>query len=201
MKKLSLKNIYDWPLLLRILVCIILSLVLVYVGYVWHFSSLFTQLGTAQKEEIDLQEQIRNVIVKQIALQKQVAHFSQQESLLNEWLKKFPKSTDLPNVINEIIKIAASNNIHFNLFDPGAAVREGIYGKVPIKAVIVGDYHQIGQFISKIANLNTMVAVRNFSFTSENKSAAPSTPSESLLLGPLTGELNFEVYYLANLPT
>jgi type IV pilus assembly protein PilO len=196
MQNLSLKNIYEWPLLLRIFVCIVVSIIFFYLGYIWHFATLEASLAEAKKSEEERLNQMKSVIVKQIALQKQVAHFADEEAKLTQWKNKMGSLSKIPDIINEILKTATANNIHFNLFDPGSEVKEGDYLKIPIKAIAVGDYHQFANFLSKIANMDKIIAIRNFTFLSPSEVSEAKDTGKSLL-GSLVAELNFEVYYFA----
>lgn len=199
MKKINFNNIYEWPLITRILIIGLICAVVLYLGYYLKISYLSTQLVGYQQKEQELKQQIQFIISKQGAMNNEIAQFSQLQNLLKQWQGKMVAYTELPELLNEILKIGATNHLHFSLFHPDPAVQTGIYYKVPIKLVAVGGYHQLGDFLSQIANMKWIVVISDFILTSENKNdvlgskLAADAAAENLL----TAELTFEVYYLA----
>jgi len=191
---LSLNNIYEWPLPFRIMISVLLSIVFLYLGYMWDLSSLSEEWTASHTTRAEIYAQIQKVVRDQINLQKKVAPFYNEEILLKKWQKALIPNGQLAIVLNDILKIASDNNIQFRLFDPGSEIIKDVYGQVPIKVIAVGDYHQLSVLVSKIANMNWAVKIGEFTFTAENNKATEKLVQA--IAAPLTAEFNFEVDYL-----
>lgn len=199
MQKLTLnfKNIYEWPLITRILIIGLVCAVVFYLGYWLDTSSLNEDLENTQRKEEDIKEQLKLVISKEEMTKNELSQFDMLEKLLSQWQKRMITYSELPEILNQILKIGATNHLHFSLFNPGQEVKEGSYLKVPIKVIAVGSYHQLGDFISQVANLPWIVVVGDFTLSKENKNdvlgakLAEQATAENLL----TAELTLEVYH------
>lgn len=200
MKKMTLNNIYDWPLTMRLLVLTAFAAVVFYLCYSWDISSISSKLMNAKQKEVDLQQQLQFSIEKQNDLKNEISQSDKINSTLLQWQNKLVTYNELPQLINDILKIGSTNGVEFPLFSPLQQVKVDIYYKIPIKVVAVGNYHQLANFFSQVANMPLIVAINNFSITTEIKNdligtqLAKVAATENLL----TAEFNLEVYYLAD---
>lgn len=192
MQNLDLKNIYLWPLPMQAVVFAILFVVVLYFGYLFDISNMRAQLVAATAQENDLKAQVEFSINKEATLSNEIARFPVLTGQLGKWQSKLVKSGQLPELLNEILKIGSDNHIYFNLLEPGDVVKDGKYTKVPIHAKLVGSYQDIGEFISKIANLTWIISVGDFTIT-----VNPSRESNASSGNLLAGEFTFEVYQLS----
>jgi type IV pilus assembly protein PilO len=88
--------------------------------------------------------------------------------------------------------------------DPAApvdATKTVSYSKVPIKVVLIGNYHQISDFVSQIANMPVIIAVGNFTISNDGGAQllgdklAKQAETQHLL----SAELTLDVYLLPEL--
>lgn len=203
MKNLNLnfKNIHEWPLITRILIIGLICAVVFYLGYWWDVSNLNERLVNTEHQEQDIKDQLKLVITKEEKTKSDLSQFAKLEKLLKQWQNTLINYSELPEILNQILKIGATNHLYFSQFNPAQEVKEEQhYLKVPIKVVVVGSYHQIADFISQVANLPWIVVVGDFTISKENKNdvlgskLAERANAENLL----TAELTLEVYHLAD---
>lgn len=196
MNKYDFKNVHQWPMTMRALVIGFACAVAFYFGYSRDISSLNINLSKAKQQENDLKTKISLIISEKKSLQGELIQFPQYVALLNSWNNQLIQYTNLPKLLNEILKIGAANNVFFSLLNPGAELKEGIYTKIPIKVIAVGNYHQVATFVSQLANLNWIVVVNNFTLSNENKNDVLGTKLASTANAEnlLTVEMNLEVY-------
>lgn len=200
MTNVSLKNFYDWPLALRLLILCLLCLVVFYLCYLFDISNLRDSLLDAQQKEDDLKQQLQTTIIKQAIIESEIAQSSQTIKLLDEWHKKLITYPELPGLMKDILKLGANNHLQFVLFHPDLADKVGGYSKVLIKIIAVGGYHQFGDFLSQVANMPKLVVIGDFMMTSDSKNdvLGPKLALEASAENLLTAQLTLEVYYLAN---
>jgi Tfp pilus assembly protein PilO len=241
MKKMTLNNVYEWPLMTRLLLLGLIFAATFYLGYRFDISKQMLKLTRAEQQETDLRQQLEFTIRKNKMTQADIAQLPALTAKLQAWKKQLITYNDLPELLNQILKLGGDNHLFFSLFTPGENVmvapvtevsgnaqagaatpaasaapatspaptdnnqdsaRAGKtkvqFGKVPIKAVVIGNYHQISEFISQMANLSWVVVIGNFTITNENEPTligekmAKQVQAQHLL----TAELAIDVYYL-----
>lgn len=194
----NLKKIYSWPLSFRISFIIFISVALLYGAYVYDFSSFSHTFANNKKQAQDLKQQFEILYKQQTDLQDEIVNFKALNRMLLEWQKKLIKSVDLPDILNELLRLGTANGLHVNLFTPRQAIDEDIYIKVPIKINAVGSYSQIASFISQVANLQRLVVVGDFVITKPgDTTTGEKKPVETQSGNLLTLDMVLEVYQLA----
>jgi len=199
MTKYDLKTIYEWPISTRALVAGLICVLVYFFGNRIDISPLKMKLLNSQQQELNLKQQIELMLSQQVAIKNEISKFSQHQKMLIEWQNKLIKYPDLPELLNQILKIGSTNQLHFALFSPGAETKEDLYSKVPIKVVVVGGYHQLADFISQVANLPQLVAFGDFTVSKENKSdvLGVKLTEQANAQNQLTAEFILDIYYFA----
>lgn len=200
MKKITVNNIYDWPLTLRLLALTLFAAVVFYFCYSWDISRLSKQLFTARQKENDLKDQLKLLISNQNSLKNDISQSEKLKNILYLWQNQLVTYPALPKIISDILKIGSTNGVQFPLFLPQPQEKQDIYFKVPIKVVGVGNYHQLANFVSQVANMPWIVTINNFSLTDEIKNdvLGVKLAQEAAAQNLLTANFNLEVYYLAD---
>ncbi|MFZ2315053.1 MAG: type 4a pilus biogenesis protein PilO [Gammaproteobacteria bacterium] len=199
---INLKKIYLQPLRVRIIFFLLIFIFVFYLGYRWHLASLVKVLSNAKQQEVELKQQYEMVIAKESILKQELADFPMLQRTLTQWKEKLITYSELPELINDILKLGANNHLNFSHFNPEeekrADYQAAIYYKTPIKMIAVGSYHQLADFVSQVANLPNVVVIGDFSISNENtndmlgEKLAAQANAENLL----TADITFEVYYL-----
>lgn len=192
----SLKNIYEWPVSRRLLVLVLFFVIIFYLGYRWDLLGLRVDIATSRQQEKDLKHQLEMSVSRELRLQHDLIRFTKIKLLLTEWQKKLIHLPDLPELLNEILKTGANNQLYFTMFNPGDEINKGDYSKTPIKVVVVGNYHQIGDFLSQLANMASIVVISNFTISNENKTEVLGTKlaEQANATNLLTAEITLEIY-------
>lgn len=199
-KNINFRTVYEWPVYGRTIILALVFIAVLYLGYFFNFSELSDQIYTRYKQEQELKQQIKASLKVEADLKEIVARYPEILKLLNEWEGQLIEGNKLPDLLNQILKLGADNHLHFSLFAPGAKQQENSFFKVPIKVLIRGNYNQVANFISQIANLPQIVAVSDFLMI--KKAASENNVekgSENKNQGDyLSTSLTLEVYYLAH---
>lgn len=195
MKKLNIKNIHEWPLAVKSIIIIMACMFVFYFAYFWDFVIIKRQLVLNQQQENDLKTQLDATLHKYAELESEVSQLGNLEKSLLTWQNKLIPLKDLPELLNQILKIGRVSGLQFNLFNPGTEIKAEGYLKVPIKVVATGDYNQVANFISKVANMPWIVAIGDFSIFKEPAAANTTAKTNSNLL---TAQIILEVYHLAD---
>jgi type IV pilus assembly protein PilO len=160
-----------WPLPFRA-AAIILILVLVAAGGIWQFvvKSEIPELERVEQQEQELRSSFE---VKQ----RRAANFDAYRNQLAEierdfgtMLRQLPGETEVPNLLEDISQTALAAGLEEKLFQPQGESQQDFYAELPISLRYTGSYHELGDFISGVAELPRIVTLHNITIepVSEN---------------------------------
>lgn len=76
-------------------------------------------------------------------------------------LKQFPPEFKIGDLLANITKLGTAQGVKFIYFKPQPPVNRVYYAEVPVEISVTGEFHQIGRFLSGVANLEGSVVVVN----------------------------------------
>jgi type IV pilus assembly protein PilO len=198
MANFNFNIIFEWSKPLRFLILLLFFVMVFYVGYYFDLVTLSQRVLSVQQQEENLKQQLDIVFEKKAQIEDEISQLPALRERLNLWQQKLAKPKDLPELLHQILKVGVTNQLQFVFFNPGAEHVEGIYSSQPIKIVVVGSYHQIANFVSQIANMPTIVVVKNFTIIKGDFAAAlgGSSTVQATLPNHLTAEISLEVYHI-----
>jgi type IV pilus assembly protein PilO len=90
-------------------------------------------------------------------------------------LKAFPPESKISDLLANITKMGTDDGLKFISFTPKPAVNQGYYSETPVDISVNGSFHQLGKFLSSIANLpDAVVVVNQFAITRATETGTPS---------------------------
>lgn len=122
MKKMTLNNIYEWPLMTRLLLLGLIFLLAFYFGYRYDVSNQIATLSRVAQQELDLKQELELVIHKSKTTEQEILRLPTLKAELAKWNKQLITYDELPQLLNEILKIGADNHLFFSVFTPGEMV-------------------------------------------------------------------------------
>ncbi len=165
LNSLDPKNIGAWPLPIRIA---LIAVVCVIVGYItWHYDvqPQLQALEKVEKEEITLRDTFEVKQSKAANLQALKEQLAEMKQSLGDMIRQLPDKTEVAGLIVDISQTGLAAGLEFKLFKPGKEVPAEFYSELPISIKVVGDYHQLGEFVSGIAALPRIVTTHDISIT------------------------------------
>lgn len=178
LNELTVENMGVWPLQIKGLVIGICCLLLFAFGYWFDTRGQLAQLEARKREEGEL--------LQQIAIKHQlVANFPAYKKQLEEMKKSFkvmlqqlPGTTEVPGLLEDISKAGVVSGLEFKSFKPLPEKKAEFYAELPIEISVIGNYHQLGQFVSKVSSLSRIVTLHDY--TIENLPAVPGAQQKQL---------------------
>lgn len=160
--ELTLDNIGSWPMPVKIIAIAFVCIALVVLVYFVDTKGQFENLNSMQQQEKQLrmkfeirQNQAANINVyrKQLAVMKKS---------FGKMLRQLPSRTEVPGLLEDISKSGVASGLEFKLFDPLEEVQYEFYAELPIRITVIGNYHQLADFISRVAGLDRIVTLHDF---------------------------------------
>jgi len=169
---LELDNVGQWPPLAKLVLSIFFAIVVVGLGYVLLISDKLEQLDNASTQEISLKQEYQtkyHIAANLELFQKQMI---EAEDLFATQLKSLPESHETPGLLDDITFVGTTSNLNFVNINWQPEISQEIYIELPIEIEVIGNYHDFGRFVSKIAGLPRIVTVHDFviEMSKENKS-------------------------------
>lgn len=192
-------DLNDIPISMQFFITALICGVVFYFAYMIDFSSLHHVIASSQRQEADLKVGMEAALDTEAAINADLSQLPQLQKTLKTWQNTLVKSAELPDLLNEILKLGTANNLQFDIFSPGEKTKDGDYIKVPIKAVITGNYDQVASFLSQVANMSWLVGINNFVIEEKNLTTSRK-PGAAELDGQLIAEVTLEVYSLPDQP-
>ncbi|KTD06170.1 Tfp pilus assembly protein PilO [Legionella gratiana] len=163
LSELTLENVGQWPLVVKIGVLLGTSALIIALGYWLIIKDNFIQFDTLKEQETTLKADLES---KQRQLYNLPAYRAQLQTLAGRFasvLKQLPEKNEMPGLLEEISKTGVTSGLRFELFAPQPEVVHDFYIELPIKISVVGTYFQLAMFISRVAEMTRIVTLHDFS--------------------------------------
>ena len=156
----------------------VIGMFLAIIAYVYFFTSFmpFLYKPRAAKEE-SLKREYDKVSTELEKARKTVGNLEALETEYNrlheKWvaaLKLLPEEDEIAGLLRKITMAGNQPGVNFTLFEPKRRIRKDFFAENPINIRVKGRYHQVGIFLSKVANLDRIVNVSDMEISSfDNK--------------------------------
>lgn len=164
-------NIGSWPLPVKITACAILAIVIIVVGYFLDTQHQIVDLKSHQRKETQLRTEFESKQHQSASLEAYKLQLFEIRKSFGRLLHRLPSKTEIPGLLEDISKTGVAAGLEFELFDPLQEIKHDFYAELPIKIVVHGDYHQFGEFVSRIAGLGRIVTLHDFDIKYKDKAA------------------------------
>jgi type IV pilus assembly protein PilO len=162
LKQLDPRDPGRWPLPVRLgvitLVFVVLAAVLLYF-VVWGGAK--DELLNLENQELSLRDEFRTKHAKAVNLELYKQQLVDIEKSFGAMLRQLPGATEMPNLLVDISQSGTATGLQQTLFQPMPEQARDFYAEKPIKIQLTGSYHQMGQFVSTIAQLPRIVTLHD----------------------------------------
>jgi type IV pilus assembly protein PilO len=151
----------QWPLLPRALCGVGALLAVLAMGWFFYWDGQFEELAQGKQEEQRLRDAYKSKIQQAVnleALRKQKEQVGEYVATLE---KQLPSKAEMDALLSDINQAGLGRGLQFELFKPGQVNVKDYYAELPIDIKIAGNYHDVGEFTSDIANLPRIVTLNN----------------------------------------
>lgn len=151
----------QWPLLPRIATLLAIFLVIVAGGWWFDWSDQLTALDSKEKEELTLKDEWLSKKRQAVNLpeyRRQLAEIDRQFGAL---LKQLPNRSEIESLLADINQAGLGRGLQFELFKPGSEGLKDFYAELPIAVRVTGNYHDLGEFVSDVAQMPRIVTLND----------------------------------------
>ena len=159
---LDFRRIGAWPLGARAAMLAVLFSAALAGGHWLALSGMAAELKRLEAVEKSLQEERT---AKALAVRRLDEVRAQSRTLEEVWTAKrllLPAEVRLPELLDDIAQAAEANGLSIQGIELAQLRRSGFYAELPMSVVLVGGYHQIGAFLSGVAELPRILTWHDF---------------------------------------
>ncbi|MFC1665068.1 type 4a pilus biogenesis protein PilO [Pseudomonadota bacterium] len=174
LQNIDFNDIASWPFWLKIVGMIFIAVAILFAGYWFVIKGQLETLENAEREEQKLRATYLSkaaLAVNLPAYRKQVQEIQQNFGVM---LRQLPNRTEVPELLIDITQVGLGRGLKFVLFKPQRKQVRDFYAVLPINLQVVGNYHQLGEFVSDLASMPRIVTLGNININ-------PSTPGSRQL--------------------
>ncbi len=167
---LDFDDVGNWPAPIRIISILIAAMLVIGGWYYFDTQHQWIELDAQQKKEIDHKRTFEIKQKKASQLNDYRAQLQQIEDSLGVMLKQLPDKTEIAKLLIDISQTGLGNGLEFELFQPKGEQKREFYAEYPIDVRMVGDYLQLGNFVSGVAAFPRIVTISNVQIQPHKKS-------------------------------
>lgn len=181
LQTLDANNPGSWPKWVRVAAVILVAVLLFAAGTWFMIKPVYESVQAARTQEKTLFSELDQKQKKVAAIDAYREQLKEMERQFGDMLKQLPSRAEVANLLNDISQKRVEASLEEELFQPTGEVPKEFYAAIPNKIVVVGDYHEMGNFVSAVAALSRIVTIEDV----EIKSAATNTRGAAPV-GPTT---------------
>ena len=146
---------------------LIVAILLVIFGYVYFFTSFMPFFFQPQRMRVSTLEveydKISAELEKARKTVNNLARLEEEYERLHEkWVAAqslLPREKEVAQLLRKVTRAGSQSGVQFELFEPGKPVVKEFITENPVNVKVRGDYHEVGVFLSKVANLDRIINV------------------------------------------
>lgn len=152
-----------WPWPVKLAAVVILSLAVAGGWFYYDTQDQLAQLEQARKQESSLKQTLEIKQKKAANLDAYKEQLAEMEKAFGNMLRQLPNKAEVPALLVDVSQTGLASGLEFELFQPQGEVKKEFYAELPIKVRVIGNYEQLGTFVSGLAGLPRIVTVHNVS--------------------------------------
>lgn len=148
---------------------LVVAILLVIIGYVYFFTSFMPFFFQPQKARINTlgseYDKISAELEKARKTVNSLAKLEEEYERLHEkWVAAqslLPQDKEVAQLLRKVTRAGSQSGVQFELFQPQPPVSREFITDNPVHVRVRGEYHEVGVFLSKVANLDRIINVTN----------------------------------------
>jgi type IV pilus assembly protein PilO len=168
---LDVNNIGSWPTPVKAIILVLILALVLALGYFFYLTDKQKELEAAEKAEQGLRSEYESKAFQAANLDEYRRQKEEMEASFGALLRQLPSDTEVPGLIEDITTTALDNELTIASIDLQTERKAEFYVELPITITVSGSYHDLGAFVSGVANLSRIVTLHDFTIKPEGAPA------------------------------
>ncbi|MFH1092687.1 MAG: type 4a pilus biogenesis protein PilO [Candidatus Omnitrophota bacterium] len=142
--------------------------IIVLLCFMFIFQPMLKKIMDYTKEEENIKAQLRKASNLAADKEKLAAEVKNISKMIFFYEERLPKKTDIPQVLDELVKIGEKSEVTFISIEPQEIKRVHVgqsgqknYIKIPIELILKAGYHEFALFVNGVENFPQFMRVDN----------------------------------------
>lgn len=162
---LDFNNIGMWPTAAKAIVLVLLFAAAAAAGYFLYLTPKLEERDRLVATEQQLRSEYADKAMQSANLEELRQQRAEMEESFGALLRQLPSDTEVPGLLEDITLTGLDNGLKFSAIDLQPERAAEFYVELPIAITVEGGYHNMGAFVSGVANLSRIVTLHDFSMT------------------------------------
>lgn len=170
LRGLDFSDVGTWPALFHaIAVGVVFLAVVGGAFYMVTWKNQIPALERHQKTEVDLKQEFQRKQRKAANLDAYKAQLREIEESFGTMLRQLPGETEIPSLLVDISQTGLQAGLEEELFQPQNEIQQDFYAEKPIRIELRGTFHELGKFVSGVAELPRIVTLHDVQIAKHSK--------------------------------
>ncbi|MCA1928963.1 type 4a pilus biogenesis protein PilO [Rheinheimera sp.] len=162
LSEIDFNNMGAWPRAGKVGLALLVAFLVMLLSYFFLVDAQVTNLEAAEQKELELRTDYQSKYAKAVNLELYRQQMHDMEKTFSVLLKQLPATHETPGMLDDITFAGTSVGLTFVRINWMPEIEKEFYTELPIQIEVIGDYHQIGNFVSEIAKLPRIVSLHDF---------------------------------------
>lgn len=163
--KLNFKDMGVWPAPFKVAAMAILFGALLLAGYWFVWKDQMEALDQSRQEEQKLRTEFLDKKKQALNLDLYREQVKEIEQAFGALVRQLPNKSEMDALLTDINQAGLGRGLEFELFKPSPETMRDFYAELPITVRITGSYHDLGRFVSDVAQLPRIVTLNNLAIS------------------------------------
>jgi len=168
---LSLETIGQWPLLLKNSLFIGLGIMLLFLGFVLVLKDRWTELSTTRSQRQEAQHHYATSFHQAKNLEGYQHQVQEVQAMLANCSQQLPNKNEEAELLESISEQAHLSGLQFKAIKPLPEETKEFYIEHPFEILLMGTFHQLGEFVDRVSNIPRIVTLHEFSIQKDKSTA------------------------------
>jgi len=124
---------------------------------------------------------------------------AEYERLHDQWLNAqelLPEEREMPELLRQVTTAGMKAGVEFALFEPQPLMPLDFYAEHPVRCRVRGGYHQVGIFLSRLANMSRIVNVTKLDLKQADDRSKKNSKRQTKRMSTVEAEFTLSAYTL-----
>ena len=159
---LTLSNLGDWPPIAKVAAVALLLCLVLALGYGIYLKPMSQHLERLRMDERRQQERLAAKTRLAADLEQYQAKIQLMQHSFEGLLRQLPAGSEVPDLLDDITRTATGSGLVFEEIKLLAPVEQAFYRELPMQVVVIGAYHDLATFVSRLGALPRIVTLHDF---------------------------------------